>query len=513
MKVNYDKSTVYRLGSANRTNAKVYSMGKLKWSDKINVLGINISKEEELIKENFDPLITRAENVMNTWALRGLSLMGKITIINTLVASLFVYRLAVIPKLLYENIKSYNNIIKNLIWDGKCSKVALEILQGLKEDGGVNLADIEAKDKALKLQWVFTINRNLALKTLAYDLLNNPIHDYIWEINMNQRDAEKIFIKQGFWPDVFKLWASTTYGEPKASDEVQGQIIWWNSFIRIEGEPIFWEKWFQAGVIKIQDLLDEDEKFLSARDLQSKVGINISFIALQGIITAIPQSWKRLINQNINSGKECSYQSLKVNQGSNVRILYTNIKKNRTLLGDLAQRWSNAMGCEIQQEELKNAIRNVMKITIYGKLRSFQVRLIYRGIITNLHLYYFKITSSKLCTFCDTETETVLHLFWECTHTQAFISNLRTKLGLQIQNCKNYLLNREYANPKFVQNFIVLAAKHYIYVKRCNKERLIYKHFIQNLKMYEQIEERIAIENGKYAIHELKWKEIKTTIN
>ena len=66
LKVNYDKSMVYRVGSAKKANAKYFSLGKLKWSDKIQMLGIVIcdNQDEMIIRLNIEPTIEKGKAVL-----------------------------------------------------------------------------------------------------------------------------------------------------------------------------------------------------------------------------------------------------------------------------------------------------------------------------------------------------------------------------------------------------------------------------------------------------------------
>ena len=91
MKVSYDKTTIYRLGSIRNSNTYFYSSRKIRWTnDSVKVLGVWLDADEyTMTQKNFDFLITHMENVAKTWEPRGLSLIGKITMIK-LITSVFV---------------------------------------------------------------------------------------------------------------------------------------------------------------------------------------------------------------------------------------------------------------------------------------------------------------------------------------------------------------------------------------------------------------------------------------
>ena len=49
--ISYEKTTLYRIGSLRHTNAQMYDITQVSWSNKdINVLGVTISHEDILSK-------------------------------------------------------------------------------------------------------------------------------------------------------------------------------------------------------------------------------------------------------------------------------------------------------------------------------------------------------------------------------------------------------------------------------------------------------------------------------
>ena len=57
---------------------------------------------------------------------------------------------------------------------------------------------------------------------------------------------------------------------------------------------------------------------------------------------------------------------------------------------------------------------DVYVVTNITKFRSFQYRLLQRGLVTNLQLAKWGIVSSELCSFCHQSVETLVHLFCDC---------------------------------------------------------------------------------------------------
>ena len=101
LKINYDKTTIYRMSKNNKSKAEVYTIKEMKAvSESINVLGVTICHDrQQMIKLNYEPIIERMKGILTSWSKRNLSLVSKIQVVNALVASLFVYKMYVLPAL------------------------------------------------------------------------------------------------------------------------------------------------------------------------------------------------------------------------------------------------------------------------------------------------------------------------------------------------------------------------------------------------------------------------------
>ena len=69
-------------------------------------------------------------------------------------------------------------------------------------------------------------------------------------------------------------------------------VLWNNREIKIEGKTLFWKTWFAKGIYLVQDLLNEDGKFLSLQEFQVEFGLKINFLQYVEMIAAIPSELK-----------------------------------------------------------------------------------------------------------------------------------------------------------------------------------------------------------------------------
>ena len=139
---------VYHIGSIRDGSAKLYSQKKLHWSEgKINVLGVWLNKDlATLAKLNYQGILEETVKLCQVWQERGLTLAGKILIINLLIASKFAYKMSGLGLISDEILQAYNAVVYKFLWKGKRAKGPLYILQGNKEDGGLVLTNLKLRD-------------------------------------------------------------------------------------------------------------------------------------------------------------------------------------------------------------------------------------------------------------------------------------------------------------------------------------------------------------------------------
>ena len=155
LRVSYDKTTMYRTGSLAHTKAKLWTPRKITWSnDYINTLRVNLYCDHKECEENILEVVTKMRAVAKMWYFRNMTLYGKVTVINALMASLFVYKMQVLPVITDRITTQVEAVIKEFLWHGKKEKIPLATLMLDKKDGGLNLVNIKVKHLTLLCNWV-----------------------------------------------------------------------------------------------------------------------------------------------------------------------------------------------------------------------------------------------------------------------------------------------------------------------------------------------------------------------
>ena len=85
-----------------------------------------------------------------------------------------------------------------------------------------------------------------------------------------------------FCIDILKSWEEVKdlIGNQQERSNAREFIIWNNKNITIAGKSLYWRDWHAAGILRIKDLLDENDTFLSYSTLCTKFGLKTPFTNL-----------------------------------------------------------------------------------------------------------------------------------------------------------------------------------------------------------------------------------------
>ena len=165
------------------------------------MLGIFIT-HRDILNTNNIPVIERVDAILKLWSKRDLTLIGKINIINTLVASLFVHKIQVLPLMSEKMVTKLESMCVQFIWNGKKTKIPLQTLYQLPQHGGLKLINLRLRDIVLKIAWVQIIQSEPKCKELAMSLLHPSIGDEIFKCNLREEHVSVLKIDSSFWTDV-----------------------------------------------------------------------------------------------------------------------------------------------------------------------------------------------------------------------------------------------------------------------------------------------------------------------
>ena len=231
--VNYEKTTAFAVGPCKIEDFKYITKIQLAWTEEpVKILGIWFHKDMKIIcQKNFRAALDKARKVTEVWKSRGISGLGKICIVNSLVSSLFAHILMSLPKPNNDFFKEYRQLVLEFIWDGKPHKIRYEKIIQNYNKGGLKLVDLESKYYALNAKWP------LYFQEREEKWLYGNFDHRIWQSNTEHKDVQKIcndlkLSKSNAFRNIWEAWSKIFFEIPEEESAISGQNIWGNSCIK-----------------------------------------------------------------------------------------------------------------------------------------------------------------------------------------------------------------------------------------------------------------------------------------
>ena len=111
-----------------------------------SALGVTFSNDlsiKEIANINYITKIEKAKCLVQIWSKRDLTLLGKATVIKSLLLSQIVYIIAPLPKPSVSLVKNLNTVIFDFLWGCKRDKIKREVVTRSRQ---------EAKNKILSCE-------------------------------------------------------------------------------------------------------------------------------------------------------------------------------------------------------------------------------------------------------------------------------------------------------------------------------------------------------------------------
>ena len=462
--INRDKCNGLWLGSnKNRQDNPL----NFNWSsERIKILGLYFG-DEKSIEMNFEIKCGQFVKTLKMWEYRDLSLKGKTIIHNQLAASKIVYASQVFA--CPTHIITRMNKATLEFFAGKISNPDINMLYLPIEAGGLGLVDIKRKMQAIRLNWVGQLYRekNTTKRKILMEFFLNKIEPLNLGINVFKAFLISSQTRQlpQFYKNLIADWIKLTKNEritPKTLELIYNEPIYHNTFIPgktvYEGRP---------KMIHPQNpgIKQELYKFELIGDLchQYKKGFNNEpeWIEMSGnknisevvktVIKNMSKDWRsKIINQEPPKYKQNDIQITITNSvdlptitlitNATSKKLYENIpaktlctlKNDKGSIGTyIYTNLENTLG----RINWKKLFKNMFENHIDKKSTDVQYKFIHRKIKTRQNLFYANLQNDIYCTRCKAHTETLNHIFIECSSS--------TKLWEQLKEQAKRLLNTE----------------------------------------------------------------------
>ena len=518
-KINMSKSEAIHIGSSKDSDFKPFSNEGLVWKENtFRTLGVNFSLNVKALYElNFIPKLTHIEQILACWRSRNLSLIGKITVIKTLLLPQLLYLFSIlcipIPKAFFRKL---NTVFFKFIWNGGNDRVKRNFLLNDYSDCGLRMIDVEAFSQAQKMVWVKHLldpNYNHFWKHLESEVLHTFHNDNFVLWKTSAPNCVLALLKNTQLAESLRIWYlyrdtvkdNLGYGNYHLQD-----LVWWNGNIRLKTKKFFfYEEWFEHGICTLNDLYLGNNFIKSFEDLVLEFDISIKDRRKYNfLMNGLLLDWF----YNPKNVQESIFEKIVLSLFDNGKISkysYIILKKKVSPL-DTELFWFDTLDMVGDPEDIdwSQTHENNFSCSIETQLRSFYFKIFHKAICTNRFLHRIGRNDSPFCQFCEKIDETLIHLFCECDVIVPLWDNLsdfiksRTGEDLQFSNFhKMFGFDIEDSEHKDAINFLILCLKFYIHRCKFQKVNPSFQAYKNLVKVKVNTEYKIAENRGKISKH------------
>ena len=281
------------------------------------------------------------------------------------------------------------------------------------------MIDLETMVKSLRLSWLKRIfsENNGTWKMYLRHQLKNVGGLFLFHCNYDIKD---VVISSQFYSELLQWWSE--FREDFSSEKLYQNIIWNNKDIRVNDKPVFYKTFFNSGLTLISDLridLDISDSY----DIIAKTIETSNFLIWAGLRLAIPPHLKLNLRANDHTFLTMPPSMIISNNDFN-----TLTKKSKDyyalLISRSAQLSKNALVLKndfnLTEDQLEKVFLLPHIVCFESCVKAFQYKVLNSILYTNFKLCKIGYIADDKCTFCKSESETLIHLFFNCVYSKLF---------------------------------------------------------------------------------------------
>jgi len=491
---NLEKTALMPIGTVANLPQAVLDIG-FEIKNEITLLGANIKNHGICYSNNIDQIIEKVRKQSNYWKRYNLSLPGRINVAKTFLYSQINYLGCFLP-ISQNDVKKISGIIEEFVC-GKV-KIAKHRIFQKRCEGGLELIDLNEYLAAQTCAWVkraYGLNdiwkKELLLhsygtvfniRSRSFDQKKNPILH-----NMAEK-YEIFFLKFTATNENFRK--AFVFDNPVLTFEVNRPHFLKSSFFTPD-EWLLYEKEIKR--LTMESILGANDTLKNKMEFEASTGILLSEIKynkIRGIGRSALQSFRKntaegkkidTVQNFLMRIKRGSKRVRKVLSGTHECIVSQNILK----FAELTETFINS-----DQSRVLNSSWGFGYL--HNSFRTFIFKLHSNTLGINSRVAHFVRNHPNTCTFCDISrepeenSETILHLFFECRHIESLITNFYT--WFLNTDAQRFVSKSEFFVGFNHENFIVNKILHMVnllvkkYIWDCKQRFTI--PTIENLKSY-----------------------------
>ena len=460
-------------------------------------LGIDFCHDlHEMVQYNYIEKIEQIKAQMSLWLKRSLTVLGRITVVKSLLVSKLNYLFLALPNPTDEIMKKIDRSFHNFIWEGKPDKISRTQMSQPYHLGGAKMMNVYLHAQSLKMSWMRRIF-NGSIDSYIYLFMNlflpaNCQFNVCFGDEHYRQMAE--VTTNPFWKDVFLIYSKL---QTKTIYNVACQPLWKNNLIQVNNSCLFYKSWYKKGLIVINDLLENDGTFLSFNSFMIKYNVKANFLQYFGICEAIKYGYN--MKNNIDKMEQPLRPDAialicKFSKGcSHIYSLFQTCLVNKKECKSL-QKWK--LHFDIDEKSWQSYCSITFNSTIDVDLRWFQYIILNRILFTNDLLFKLNLVEEDLCSFCYKHTETLIHFFCDCPFSKKIWSELEkwilAKTGYGIAFTKNNIMFGFQGSNNKAMNCLSFIVKRTLYSNKLQNKVPCFPYFKSSIINYYRNEKYIA---------------------
>lgn len=390
----------------------------------VKYLGIVICKDKTSTEnKNICTNIEKCKSILNRWLQRDITLFGRILLTKMDSLSRLIYpafSLPISPKL----IKSINNLNFRFIWRNKCHYIKKNDMIKNYEEGGANAIDFDVMNGVLKLKWLRSFIRK---KNSFWNIIPNVIFGRMGGIDFLLRcdfDCSSLPVKLSAFHQQALLYWKLIY---KHNFTPHNTPIWNNRYIRLCRKSVYMDEWRSKGIWAVAHFLDENGVLLKHETFCEKYDVRCTAKKYKSLIKAIPVPLRSMIKEDIvHSGVSPGLRQLCIAGVEFDDSRFTNKVIRNILINEICPNpvKRNYILKEFESMEVKAIRKKYISLPLSPKVKEVHFKIINEVYPTNEFLRRKFNLDVNACTFCESDIESLDHLFFYCESVHSFWSDM-----------------------------------------------------------------------------------------
>ena len=472
---------------------------------------------------NWGKKLTLIQKLSDSWAMRNLTLIGKIYVIKSELLSKIIFCATILP--IPEGVvKQLNKIFYKFIWKST-EKLQRKILSNDYQSGGLKMIDVEAQFHALKAAWLprYLIDREKSSSWCIFPNLYFGLYgpqDTILKMNfIDKRMFPTIEKIPPFYQEViigYNITKNTTI--PCTREMFLDTILWGNLLFtyKVRSKTLVLSDYncFAGNVIKVGDLMFRNHK-IDKNYIFDKLCTKANFfVVINHIVSALKPYMYMVDHHTPEHDRNIGWSYIPLRDDNIVNIyklkskfFYNCIIDKITEVPYTLIKWEQLF-CDIDINFPHCFISRIKNIKDY-KLAEFNYKFYHSILPTDKNLCRWKIQDDDKCKYCNVINDEI-HMLFTCNKISALWNSLKYSSFFKVELRNSHAAKLVFFNNDLDQETIsVLSCLCYsIYTEWLDRKNKDIDRSYNDILLFIKMKLKYKMSIYKY----LKWNNLTLKI-